>query len=99
MILCGDKKARKGDREGEGADSPSGQTLGGMWKWRSWNKKHSYATISDGAWVQRVPCPRLEHRHLTIQTHLTVWWPGKQQQVMFLSWVGNKNSYILDIVT
>ena len=47
MIRCGENMVGKGEREGEGLGSPSGQTLVSRWKWRIGNKKHSYITISD----------------------------------------------------
>ena len=48
MILCGDKTASKGEREGSRAGSPPRRTSGVGSKWRSGTKKHSYVTISDG---------------------------------------------------
>ena len=80
MNLCGDKTVSEGEREGTGDGSPPGRTSVGGRKWRSGTKKHSYATISNGAYVQIGPCPRLECHHLIIQTHLTYQWTGQQQQ-------------------
>ena len=49
MILCGDMKIVKGEREGALTGSPPGRTSGGGRKRRSGNKKNSYVTISDRA--------------------------------------------------
>ena len=47
MIMCGEKKIYKGEREGSGAGIPPGRTLGGGRKYHSGTKKHSYVTISN----------------------------------------------------
>ena len=80
MILCGEKKVGKGDREGEVVGSSPGRTLGDRQKQLSITKKHSYVTINDRSYFRRGPFLRLERHHLITFTHITDRWQGKQQQ-------------------
>ena len=49
MILCGDKTADYGDREGAVVGFSPRCTLGGGRKWQGGTKKHSYVKIRYGA--------------------------------------------------